>query len=77
MNLFDEQVVRGPPTEEQSAKVEVLQCFMLRVYKRRLYLDCIGFIRSVHGKDWVKLYSGHKYSYKGLREDTNAMRDLL
>ena len=51
VHLFDEQVFRGPPTPEQSKSLVAIRMFMMKLYKQRLYLECLAFIKAEHGED--------------------------
>ena len=75
-HLWDIAVCHGPPTLEQTKAQSTLQIFMLRIYRKRLWLKIRAYMKQTHGADWTtKMHDAKKN--RNTAEEAEGVRNIL
>ncbi len=74
VDLWDQAVCKGPPSDGKNKALTTLQGYMLGSYQWHLWLDARKYLQSSHGVDWVEQARGG--NVKAL-EDMEAVHDNL
>jgi hypothetical protein len=74
VNLWDQAVCNGSPSEAKKKALTTLRGYMLGRYQRRLWLDARKYMQESHGVNWLERVRAG--SDKAV-EDTKAIFDIL
>ncbi len=74
VELWDQAVCKGPPSDAERKALATIHGYMLRRYQRRLWLDARKYLQDTYGMDWVERVKGG--NTKAL-EDMEAIHDVL
>jgi hypothetical protein len=54
IDLWDQAVCKGPPSDAEKMALTTIRGYMLRRYQQRLWLDAGKYLQNAHGMDWVE-----------------------
>ncbi len=50
VHIWNNAICRGPPSEKERHAIKALQSFFLKIYRRQLVKDVVGFLRELYGQ---------------------------